>query len=303
MVADLTGLRSRVLGDTIVHTFDNGLTVTAETSGKRDRLRILQLTRLQGALLNHLMRHPSKVARKTVFEPFAGSGAFGFMALALGADRADFLDINPRAAQFHSRTAAANRFPAEAYRSVTSDLRDFTTQEHYDLVLANPPFLPTPECVTGTLNSNGGPDGNTLLDVLLERLPALLKPEGEALVILYQLAQDGMPLAAGNAHTHVPCRPVEFTPLQKRPVTLARYAEAYEHQHPAQREGVRKWRDALERAHGPGLTLAHYIMHIGPEGDTTAPSTVRDNAAEKFGSAFLIAESDPDYMPVDGRRH
>ncbi|MFE4857451.1 RsmD family RNA methyltransferase [Streptomyces sp. NPDC056670] len=303
MSADLTGMRSQVHGDTVVHTFANGLTVTAEPSGKRDRLRILPLTRLQGALLNHLVRHPSKAERKTVFEPFAGSGAFGFMALALGAERADFLDINPRAADFHSGTATANGFPATAFRSVTGDLRDFAPEEPYDLVLANPPFLPTPDCITGTLNSNGGPDGNTLLDVLLERLPALLKPEGEALVILYQLVRDGIPLAAAAARARVPRRPVEFTPLQDEPVPLARYAQAYEDQHPAEVEGIRGWRNALERTHGPGLTLAHYVMHLGSEDDTEAFSTVRDNAAEKFGSAFLIARSDPDYMPVDGRRH
>ncbi|RLU86310.1 hypothetical protein CTZ27_25400 [Streptomyces griseocarneus] len=302
MADDLTGLRDRREGEIVVHTFANGLTVTAEVSWKKDRLRILPLTRLQGALLNYLMREPSRAAGRLVFEPFAGSGAFGFMALALGARRADLLDINPRAQRFHRATAAANGFSPQVARSFTGDLRDFTAAEPYDLILANPPFLPTPGCVTGTLNSNGGPDGNTLLDVLLARLPGLLRPEGEALVILYQLVQGGAPLAARGARTHVPDRPVEFTLLQNRPVAFARYVEAYELQHPRERDGIRRWRDELETAYGPGMTLAHCVMHIGPRGEAPGPVTVRRNVAEKFGSAFVVAEGDPDSLPVDGRR-
>ncbi|MET7608641.1 methyltransferase [Streptomyces avermitilis] len=302
MVADLAVPQSETRGDVVTYTFSNGLTVRAETGGKKDRLRILPLTRLQGALLNHLMNRPALADGKRVLEPFAGSGAFGFMSLALGARHVDLVDVNPRAEGFHRETTTANGFPPDAVRSVTEDLRTFTASAPYDLILANPPFLPTPDCVEGTLNSNGGPEGNTLADALLERLPELLAPSGEALLILYQLAKDGVPLVARSAREHGAGRGIEFTPLQETPIRFEEYVEAYASQHPQLREGIARWSDELTGAYGPDLTLSHYVLHIGPRGEGPGALTVTANATQKYGSSYVIAAADPDYTPVDGRR-
>ncbi|WP_157856166.1 RsmD family RNA methyltransferase [Actinacidiphila yeochonensis] len=302
MAADLAAWTQEVDGDVIGYTFSNGLSVQAEVGEKDDRLRILPLTRLQRAVLNYLMNDPSRARGKRVFEPFAGSGAFGFMALRLGAEHVDLLDVNPRAEQFHRRTASANGFPEHRVRSTVADIREFQPDEPYDLVLANPPFVPTPDCIEGTLNSNGGPEGNELLAALVERLDDFVKPDGEALVILYQLVQDGLPLAARVFGPQLAGRRTEFTPLQEVPVPLERFCAACEIQHPAEAAGIRQWRSDLERQYGNGLTLSHYVMHIGPRSDAPGVCEVTANASQKFGAECVLPEENADFLPVDGRR-
>lgn len=302
MADDLAAAREEVSGDVVTYRFANGLVIKAEVAGKDDRLRILPLTRVQSALLNYLLNSPTCVRGKRVFEPFAGSGAFAFMARKLGARHVDLLDINPRAGAFHLDTTLANGFPADSVRSVTGDFRNFPVDRPYDLLLANPPFLPTPDCVKGTLSSNGGMDGNRLTSAVLERLDELLRPNGEALMILYQIAVDGVPLLAQAADKHLVGRDVEFTPLQQTPVSFESYCAAYERQHPSRHEGIRRWKADILRMHGDGLTLSYYVMHIGPRTPGPGSCTVRDNAALKFGERYLLGEADPDYAPVDGRR-
>ncbi|MFE6311718.1 methyltransferase [Streptomyces rochei] len=302
MLSNLASPAHEIDGDVITYRFSNGLVIRAEVPEKDDPLRILSLTRLQGAVLNYLMNSPAAVRGKRVFEPFAGSGALGFMALKEGARTVDFLDINSRAEEFQRATAAANRFAADQVRSITGDLHEFRAPEPYDLILANPPFLPTPDCIEGTLSSNGGSDGNALLGLLLNRLNEFLTPDGEVLVILYQLVQGGMPLAARVFADALAGRRVEFTPLQEAPVPFAWYCDAYERQHRAESDGIRRWQSELEQSYGHELTLSHFVMHIGPRSTAPGGCSVLENAAQKFGAEYVLAADDTDYMPVDGRR-
>ncbi|ARF53268.1 methyltransferase [Streptomyces gilvosporeus] len=291
-------------GDVLTYTFTGGLIARAEVPGKNDALRILPLTRIQAALLRCLEQQPALARGKRVFEPFAGSGALGFMALHLGARSVDFLDINPRAEEFQRWTAAANGFPAGAVRSLTTDLRTYSAPEPYDLLLANPPFLPTPDCIPGTLTSNGGPDGNRLLALLLERLDAFLTPQGEALILLYQPARDGLPIAAEVFAEALVGRVVEFTPLQHPLLPFAAYRAAYERRYPAERERIRQWSQALEAAHGPDLTVSYYLMRLGPRTGRPGgapPGTVPVRLVEGRPE-HLLTDDDADYVPVDGRR-
>ncbi len=78
---DLLQRTREVRGEEVVFRFSNGLTIKAEVLGKSDRLRILPLGAPQGSLMNHLLGFPESVRKKRVFEPFAGSGALGLMAL------------------------------------------------------------------------------------------------------------------------------------------------------------------------------------------------------------------------------
>ena len=110
---------------------------------------------------------------RTLFEPFAGSGAIGFMALKVGAGHVDFLDVNPRASQFQRENAGLNQFSSSRFTSITGDIADFAPARKYDLMLANPPFVPTPEGIDGTLTSNGGPEGSRFVEILVERLEEL----------------------------------------------------------------------------------------------------------------------------------
>lgn len=296
-------LRERGTGsDRVTYTFTNGLVVYAEAPETDDRLRILPLTRLQGVVLHYLTTHAECARGKRVFEPFAGSGALGFMALRLGATRVDFVDVNPRAAQFQQQTSHSNGFPADAVRSVTGDLRDFEAEEPYGLILANPPFLPTPECVEGTLNSNGGPDGGRLAGLVLERLDEFLQPDGEALMLLYQVAAGGVPLLAQLVADTATGRRAEFTPLQRSLFPFDEYCAAYERRYPAVRAGIRRWRADYVHAHGEDLTVSYYVLRLGPRDGTSEVVVTSRDASDVFGPDYLLPDEDDDYVPVDGRR-
>ena len=153
---DLLQRSREIQGEQVLYRFGNGLTLKTEILRKNDRLRILSLGTPQGSLMNHMLNFPEVVKDKEVFEPFAGSGALGFMALKVGARHVDFLDINPRALTFQVENAALNELPQSCYRSIEGDIATFTTDRSYDLILANPPFVPTPEGIEGTITSNGG---------------------------------------------------------------------------------------------------------------------------------------------------
>ena len=191
---DLLQRTHEVRGEEVFYRFSNGLTIKTEVLSKNDRLRILSLGTPQGSLMNHMLNFPTTVRDKRVFEPFAGSGALGFMALKAGARHVDFLDINPRAADFQRENAALNQFSSGQFTAITADVADFAPGRKYDLILANPPFVPTPEGIEGTMTSNGGPEGSRFVAILLERLEAFLEPGGRALIYVFQFAKDARPL-------------------------------------------------------------------------------------------------------------
>jgi hypothetical protein len=294
--------RDEVRGHEVVHRFANGLQVLAEVGHKDDPLRILPLGRQQGAVLNHLVGFPALARGRRVFEPFAGSGAFGFMALRMGARRAAFLDVNPRALDFMRRTAALNGIAPGRVELHHGDIERFRPAERYDLILANPPYIPVPEGIGGTLTSNAGPDGNRFARILLERLDALLEPRGELLMYLFQITRGGRPLVADVMEEMLENRPVELTPCQERPLPFEALYRAYLRVHPGAAAEVERWRSDLVSRHGDDLAGTHVIAHVGPRSDAPTVCTVHHDFAGKFGAAFLIPGDDVDAAPVDGRR-
>ncbi len=284
---DLLERTREVRGEEVVYGFSNGLRIKTEVFNKRDRRRILPLGSPQGCLMNRILGFPETVADKRVLEPFAGSGALGFMALKAGARHVDLQDINPRAASFHRDNAALNQFSSSQYSSFTGDIADFVPAEKYDLILANPPFVPTPEGIEGTITSNGGPEGNRLVQILLDRLDDLLRPSGEALIYVLQFTENAQPLIVEQL-TGLGDRAVELTPAQDQPIELETYCEAYHQVFPDARAAIDRWRSGLVRRHGSSLCLSHYVMDIGPLSAGSAGWFIRDNFAEKFGRAFLV---------------
>ena len=207
-------------GEVVFNHFANGLTIKTEIFFKRDGERILPLGSPQGSLMNHLLNFPEAVQRRRTFEPFAGSGALGFMALEAGAEHVDFLDINPRAADFQRDNASLNDFSPRQFDAITADIASFTPERKYDLILANPPFVPTPDGVAGTLTSNGGPEGSLFVDILLERLEQLLEASGRALVYVFQFARNGKPLIFDSLAETAQRRPIEVTSTQAQPISF-----------------------------------------------------------------------------------
>lgn len=293
MVQD-TGLSDRlqwtreVSGDQVLYRLEGGLRIRTEVFHKADTLRILPLGTPQGSIMNHLLNFPEVVHGMQVFEPFAGSGALGFTALHAGAPHVDFLDINPRAEEFHRDNAALNDISPERFTSICGDIAEFAPRRPYDLLLANPPFVPTPDGIDGTITSNGGPEGNRFVRIVFERLEELLQPTGRALLYVFQFVRQGRPLIAGLAEEILERRPVALTPCQEHEIPLSTWCASYVRLFPEARAEIERWGTDLEERHGSDLSLCHYIAEVGPRSQDPTVCTMRDDFVERFGEAFLV---------------
>jgi hypothetical protein len=239
--------------------------------------------------MNYMLCRPERLAGRLVFEPFAGSGAIGLTALRAGARRVELLDINPRAVRFARENAERNGFGTEQVGCIEGSIESFRPSQPYELIFANPPFVPTPEEIHGTLTSNAGSEGNLLVDVLLRRLEALLAAEGEAFIYLFQFIREGRPLVVPSIERWVRQREVVLTPTQQRPIAAEEYFEAYLQVFPGEQEAIRHWRAGLIDRHGDALTMDHYVVHIGPQRQAQTCWKIEDDLERKFGDGLRLS--------------
>ena len=114
--------------------------------------------------------------------------------------RATCVDINPRALRFVEFNALLNGISLDRVRciclditkeplaDVASTLLSTTTNKEFDLVLANPPFIPVPPSSTQILQryglfSSGGADGETVLKRVVKLASRLLHDYGTAAIV------------------------------------------------------------------------------------------------------------------------
>lgn len=285
-----------VTGDQVLHRFGNGLQVRSEVFHKADPQRILPLGGPQSCLMNHLLHFPESVRGKRVLEPFAGSGGIGLMALQIGAAHVDFVDINPRAIAFVRENAALNDFAATRFRTLQADIAQYTPDQRVDLILANPPFVPTPAGIEGTLTSDGGEDGSHFVEILLGRLDALLEPSGRALVYVFQFVHDGRPLIADFIESRVARRQADLTITQEKPLPFDVYLEAYAKLFPKASAAIEAWRRRMQSRLPGELGLCHYVIDVGPVGDAPTRCRIRDDFARKFGGGFRVPCDDAEKL-------
>ena len=278
-----------VSGSEILYQFADGFKIKTEVLRKNDKWRILPLGSPQSSLMNHVLNFPEIARDKCVFEPFAGAGPLGFTALKVGAKHVDFLDINSRAVEFHQQNAELNQFPSSRFTSIAGDISDFIPEYKYDLMLANPPFVPTPEEIEGAITSNGGPEGTRFVEILVERLETFLKPSGRGLIYVFQFVKDDQPLIIELLSRTVKNRPIEITPSQARSSSFEAYCERYLQLFPESSPAINRWRSKLIQAYGHNLSLSHYVIDIGAQSDSPTNCVIRENFVAKFGRRFFIA--------------
>jgi hypothetical protein len=274
--------------DQILYRFGNGLLIKTENIFKKDPMRILPLGNPQGSLMNYMLNFPEAVMDKDIFEPFAGSGPLGLMALKIGARYAEFQDINPRAVVFQTENARLNNFSSDRHKCIQGDIMTFAPENKFDVIFANPPFIPTPDGIDGTITSNGGREGNRFIEVLFERLDTFLKPMGEAFICAFQIVENGKPLIVNLISQHIECRPVEITPAQENPIDFHVYFEAYLELFPQSKEAVIEWKSNLNARYGENLSLNHYVVHIRSRTETQTTYSIVDNFEEKFGADLML---------------
>ena len=91
-----------------------------------------------------------------VLDAYAGSGALGIEALSRGASDVEFLEKSPTVARGIRNNLRNLDLKARVF---TGDATDFTTNDGFDLILADPPYdeydLPGVEYLAGFLKSGG----------------------------------------------------------------------------------------------------------------------------------------------------
>lgn len=97
-------------------------------------------------------------------------------------------DINPHALRCTSKTARVNKVPLEAVRSSLLSGLDARLSGCVDVLLFNPPYVPTPDDeVSGCgieASWAGGEDGRRVIDQVLPMIKGLLSPRGCLYMIL-----------------------------------------------------------------------------------------------------------------------
>lgn len=132
-------------------------------------------------LVADLLREVS--AGADVLDVCTGTGALAVTAARAGA-RATAIDVSGRAVATARANALLHRVPLRVLRG---DLTAPVAGERFDVVVSNPPYVPAetdelPE--RGRLRAfDGGRDGRTLLDRVIDAAPGVLAPGGTLLVV------------------------------------------------------------------------------------------------------------------------
>jgi release factor glutamine methyltransferase len=114
-------------------------------------------------------------------DPFTGSGILAIAAAGAGAS-ATAIDISRRAVACAALNARLNGVEVRALRG---DLFAPVAGERFDLIAANPPYVPAPgdEPARGAARAwDAGADGRALLDRFCAEVPARLAPGGRLLL-------------------------------------------------------------------------------------------------------------------------
>jgi release factor glutamine methyltransferase len=131
-------------------------------------------------LAEHLRRQPQ--ARGTVLDVCSGSGALAVAAALAGATSVTSVDVSRRAVA----TAWLNgRLNGVRIRARRGALLDAVPGERFDLIVSNPPYLPSPGelPVRGAArHTEAGADGRALLDRIIDDARAHLRPGGLLMV-------------------------------------------------------------------------------------------------------------------------
>lgn len=119
---------------------------------------------------------------KSVLDPFTGSGILAIAAAKAGA-RGTAIDVSRRAVMCAALNARLNGVRVRALRG---DLYEPVAGERFDLIAANPPYVPGP--VDGPVRGaarawEGGREGREFIDRLCDEAPRHLTPAGEVLLI------------------------------------------------------------------------------------------------------------------------
>lgn len=164
-------------------------------SGNPGAMRVLRVPgvyRPQGD--TWLLRRALRDARLSepparVLDIGTGTGALAVAAAAEGARQVTAVDVS-LPARLNARLNA--RLRGLPVRVVGGDALSCAYEQPFDLVLANPPYVPSESREVPTRGAarawDGGGDGRAVIDRLCDRAPTLLAPRGTLLMVQSELS-------------------------------------------------------------------------------------------------------------------
>ena len=121
--------------------------------------------------------------RARVLDVCTGSGAVAVAAAVRGVREATAIDLH----RLSAWTARLNaRLNGVRVRALHGDLFEPVKGERFDLITANPPYVPAPPGIEGESGDrawNAGRDGRAVIDRLIDQLPDHLTPDGRVLLV------------------------------------------------------------------------------------------------------------------------
>ncbi len=166
----------------------------------------------------HLARCTTRRQFRTALDLCTGSGIHALLAAA-HTERVLAIDVNPRAARCARFNAqASGRTNLEV---VVGDLFEAVGGERFDLITANPPFVPSP--LHAVQFRDGGRSGEDVQKRIVSGLPHHLAPGGIAQIVTELGERNGEPLT-NRLREWLGGAPIDIHVLRMREHSAAKYA-------------------------------------------------------------------------------
>jgi release factor glutamine methyltransferase len=174
------------------------------------------------ALLTEVLQ--DRVRSRHVLDVGAGTGALAIAAAHAGAASVTAVDLSRRSVAATWLNSRLHRVPVNVR---CGDLFAPVRGRRFDVVVANPPYVPAPTQDPARYRMarcwDGGHDGRLLLDRLCSGLPDVLAAEGSALIVHSEVCGEQATIAA-MAAVGLDARVVARATLPFGPVMRARAA-------------------------------------------------------------------------------
>lgn len=141
------------------------------------------------SLLRHVLRRRGRLTGRSVLDVGSGTGTLGIEAFRAGAASLTSIDLSRRSVMASWLNSRLHGVPATVLRG---DLFAPIAPRRFDLVLANPPYVPADTPVPPRHRMarcwDAGPDGRLLLDRICAEAPSVLNEGGTLLLVQSALA-------------------------------------------------------------------------------------------------------------------
>ena len=147
------------------------------------------------SLLTEVLHEGGYAAGRRVLDIATGTGALALAAVRAGAGSVTAVDVSIRSVAATWINSRLHGAPVTVRRG---DLCEPVPGQHFDLILANPPYVParTHPAPRHRIARcwDAGPDGRAMLDRLCTDAPALLDPDGMLLLVHSAISDDASTL-------------------------------------------------------------------------------------------------------------